>query len=121
MLSFVVHQWYEYQGARNKDDVEPSDKLRSIPFDKLVTFVTRLWDKLYAQRDMLKLDSLGSEINLSLDTEGLTFPCPMREMSGKHGPGEQSMMASESRNTSRLFCIGCKKMILFITLRLLRR
>jgi hypothetical protein len=87
MLSFVVHQWYEYQGARNKDDVEPSDKLRSIPFDKLVTFVTRLWDKLYAQRDMLKLDSLGSEINLSLDTEGLTFPCPMREMSGKHGPG----------------------------------
>jgi hypothetical protein len=87
MLSFVVHQWYEYQGVRNKDDTEPSDKLRSIPFDKLVTFVTRLWDKLYAQRDMLKLDSLGSEINLSLDTEGLTFPCPMREMPGKHGPG----------------------------------
>lgn len=87
MLSFVVHQGYEYQGIRNKDDAEPSDKLRSIPFDKLVTFVTRLWDRLYAQRDMLKLDPLGSEINLSLDMDGLTFPCPMREMPGKHGPG----------------------------------
>lgn len=87
VLSFVLHQWYEYQGARNKDDVESTDKLRSIAFDKLVTFVTRLWDKLYARRDMLKLDSLGSEIRLAFDTEGLTFPCPMREMPGKHGPG----------------------------------
>lgn len=87
VLSFVVHQWYEYPGSRQQDDVEPIDKLRSICFDKLVTFVTRLWDRLYAQRDRIKADSLGSDIKLSLDADGLTFPCPMREMPGKHGPG----------------------------------
>jgi hypothetical protein len=87
VLSFVVNQWYEYQGTRREDDVEPIDKLRSIPFDKLVTLVTRLWDRLYAQRDRMEPDSLGSDIKLSLDGDGLTFPCPMHEMPGKHGPG----------------------------------
>jgi hypothetical protein len=87
ILSFVVHQWYEYQDTRHEDNIEPVDKLRAIPFDKLVTFVARMWDALYALCDRIKADNSGSEINLSLDANGVTFPCPLREMPGKHGPG----------------------------------
>jgi len=91
-ISFLLHEWYEYQSRdRSKliGSVESQGhhhrnrEMRSIPFDKLVTLWARLWNNAYALHDVLQLESQ----NAAALNGYVTFPCPMTEVAGKHGPG----------------------------------
>jgi len=49
--------------------------------------VARLWDALYARKEMLQFGPLGDQVTLNTGADAVTFPCPLQEMPGKHGPG----------------------------------
>ena len=86
-VSFVLHQWYEYEGERKPDLPDLIVNIRAIQFDKLITFVGRLWDELYRQHEIIQFDPVNGDLALELSTDKVRFPCPMQEKPGKHGPG----------------------------------
>jgi hypothetical protein len=88
LLCFVLHSWHSYKGQRNGEVDQPSSRtLTAIPFDKLVTFVSRLWNELHRQSGRITLDELREEIIVPMGEDQVTFPCPLQELPGKHGPG----------------------------------
>ena len=86
-LAFLLGRWYDYADRRKQDEGDGTRQLKSIAFDKLVTLVMRLWDRLYELSPRLQVDSQSSGVTIVMDEEGVTFPCPLRELPGKHGPG----------------------------------
>jgi hypothetical protein len=79
LLSVLLYAWCSYEGNRNMGKGEPHDQLRSIPFDKFVTLVARIWDEL-CRRGVKRREVVA-------DSEVVRFPCPFTERPGKHGSG----------------------------------
>lgn len=87
VLFVLFHTWCSYQGERKLCEGEAvNGQLSAIYFDKFVMVVFRLWDACFRQTGrqlMLRADEIQEH---ELDST-ITFPCPLREIKGKHGRG----------------------------------
>lgn len=85
-LSFILYQWCQYPGKRKPLYGHNPSFLTAIEFDKLASFVFRLWNELNRVRS--KTASRTGDLASSVDEQMLvTFPSPFLELPGKHGRG----------------------------------
>lgn len=93
LLSYVSDGWCNYKETREREgrleDGEPEGpRIRAIFFDKLVTFLGRVWDAAYDRTGKLLEPRLKSLQLQEHEVDGaVMFPLPIAEMRGTHGRG----------------------------------
>lgn len=100
LLSYVTHGWCNYKQTRETDgDLEEGEpegpRMQAIIFDKLVTFLGRVWDAAYYRTGGLLVPRMEFLQEQEVD-EAVMFPLPLAEMRGKHGPGRAVLPSDES-------------------------
>ena len=83
----LLSGWCRFKGERNQPLEEPQDKLRAIPFDKLIMVFARLWDELYYRTGARFKTRSPDSIAWGESEESVTFPVPYNSFPGKHGSG----------------------------------
>jgi hypothetical protein len=83
----LLSGWCRFKGERNQPLEEPHDKLRAIPFDKLIMVFARLWDELYYRTGARFKTRSPDSITREENEESVTFPVPYNSFPGKHGSG----------------------------------
>jgi hypothetical protein len=83
----LLSGWCRFKGERNQSLEEPQDKLRAIPFDKLIMVFARLWDELYYRTGARFKTRPPDSITREESEESVTFPVPYNSFPGKHGSG----------------------------------
>lgn len=86
-ICFLLHGWCNYDRKQKDGDTRPSSKLNAVPFDKLVVLACRVWDEMFRRSGKALRAKLESALIEEDQKRAVTFPCPLQEMSGKHGPG----------------------------------
>ena len=87
LLLILFHAWCNYSGERKACEGEASSGyLRAIYFDKFVMLVFRLWDAYFGDTGRKLMMDPDSVTAAEFDS-AVTFPCPLREVPGKHGRG----------------------------------